>query len=344
MGLHAPLRRAILATSVGLGLAAVTTSPQAALLANYTGWTEMNECWVCDSTVSFAVWQTEGSSWATEGPFAELDKSRLDQSGEPDFSARYVYLYQVVNTNYNDPSGSPFPEGDLGRFQVLSRSNDASLFTSGGYLGAVFDDSGAGGPGAVGGSGNVTLASPDFGGAATPTDDSAPDSLASVERNGGAHNRFQPPGSPEPIDQGPDAPSDGVPSSQGIVGVSLFGRDPVELSGLAVPDDLDLFASPAPGILGAYGRVASFVWDAGDFGPGESSPVLFLTSNLGPAYDFGSTQSYGGPFADGDGGTLFPGAAGDVPTPTPVPAALPLLGSALLGVAALSRRTRRRGR
>jgi hypothetical protein len=313
----------------------------------------MNDCFICDATTSFLVWKTEGGSWADDALFTGLAPTPLGAADATvDFDADYVYLYQVLNTNhvplpFVDPGTGQVieAEGDLVNFHVLNRQPGKSLFSSGGYLDAVFRDStgqvrgdidadDAGNAGGDG-DGNYTLAVDDFADDAyagqglweqqgaqasgTPSDDIAPDFFASPQRNGGDTNFNQLVG-----DQGPDQPSDGRPSRSGIGGVDLAAL--TDLTGVAFPVSLDLLFQPQPPLFESTQTVANFAW-AGGFGVGMTSPVLFLTSDAAPVYDFGSTQSAG-----------FPGAAGDVPT-APVPATTALLG---LGLATLGWQRRRR--
>ncbi len=92
-------------------------------------------CPLCDSTVNFAVWETEGEFWTNEGPFAGLTIEPLQIDGDGvDSDARYVYLYQVINT---DPLDVENPQ--IENFNIATTAVDGSgdpgvgvPFTSGG--------------------------------------------------------------------------------------------------------------------------------------------------------------------------------------------------------------------
>lgn len=357
--LKQPLRQGL--AGVILCLAAPVVS--SALLPGFTGWTEMNDCFMCDSTVSFGVYENTDGDWRDDTLFSGIDRTTL--AGSVTGGEGFVYLYQVINTNhvplpFVDPATGQVveEEGRLVNFHVLNRKPQASMFTAGGYLNAVFRDS-AGNPvlgdadaddnGNAGGDGdgNYTLAGVDFPDIdndgyidtnhyagqglwqqnlpglgvvqtpGTPSDDIAPDKFASGQRNGGDTNPniFNP-------NQGPDSPSDGTPSYSGETGVALDDLDQLmAVTSVVNPITLDFLFDPAPPVLPTLGTVANFLWERDIFSVGMTSPVLFLTSNKAPVYDFGSSQSPG-----------FPGSAGDIPTAMPAPATVVLLGLGLVGI------------
>jgi hypothetical protein len=305
-----------------LGAAAAPVA-QAGFLAQFTGWTEMNDCFVCDTTVSFAVWENADGNWSDD--LGAFGSTRLDVLGtDPDYSAGYVYLYQLVNTNYNQTG----PEEPIRDFQVVN--DGGSRFSSGGYLDAVFQDS----SGPVGVAGNVTLADADFAGDtydtdgdfSTPEDDSAPDAIADPPRN-----------------QTPS--SDHRPNVRGVTGVGLTadtaGRRPENLR-LAVDEDFNLQPPPGnpPGNISTnpvWVTVVDFNWtidvlDSDYFEPTAYSPILFLTSDFSPVFKIGTSRSIdvAGSFPDipdrdGNFENVWPGANGDLPVPMPVPTAEMLL-------------------
>jgi hypothetical protein len=186
-------------------LLAAAPATQAAFLSNFTGWTEMNDCPVCDTTVSFSVWRTEGDSWADD---FGVPVTRLDVGSDPDYGAPYVYLYQIANTDYNADGRFP-PDEPIRDFQVINHA-DSPLFTSGGYLHAVFKD--ATGPVQGLANGNITLAVADFAGDAYDTDG---DTTAPQEDN-----------KPDAVPDGPrnhTPASDHRPNRSGVTGISLVG-------------------------------------------------------------------------------------------------------------------------
>lgn len=61
------------------------------------------QCPLCDSTVNFSVYENTDGNWTDDSEFANLNTTSLLNG--IDSSARYVYLYQVINTN-------PLPQGE----------------------------------------------------------------------------------------------------------------------------------------------------------------------------------------------------------------------------------------
>jgi hypothetical protein len=310
-----------------LGVAAAPAA-NAGLMPAFTGWTEMNDCPPCDGTVIWYVYGNTDGNWLDDPLFAAFAPMVL--AGSVSGAEVYVYLYQVVNTDNNDPAGFP-PEAEIGQLQIRNRAA-GSLFGGGGYFGAVLDD---GTPVLGDANGNFTLAADDYAGNNYPVlgsavvgDDTAPDLFPSGERDGGNAN----PSLSGPL--GPDAPSDGIPSRNGITAVGLSAS-----TGAAVaPSQLELSFIPVPALFAAPSdTVVSFFREDG-IPVGDTSLLLFLTSEHGPAYDFGSPRSFAGPsggsctwFEDAQG-CIFPGAGGDLPTAAaPLPGTLALLGAGLAG-------------
>jgi hypothetical protein len=297
----------------------------------------MYDCPPCDSTVNFTVWESEGGDgWVNDGPFAGLNPATLPGGGALDGSSGYLYLYQVINTNNDKGRLDDFipeplrtagvPEEPLADFQILNRETQ-QVFSSGGFFDAVFQDSN---PVLGSANGNNTITDPDYAGDSyagstqPPVDDPAPDMVPDPPRNR-------------------TPPSDHQPSSKGVSGVSLtsaLSSQYVAPTSVSLYTGVDLDFDMISDAI-----AASFNWSSMDFLTGETSPVLFLTSNLGPIYDWGSTRSYnsafGGDPADNPWAGLPPllfGANGDIPTGVPAPATLTL---AVLGLCLLEVRRRK---
>jgi MYXO-CTERM domain-containing protein len=336
-------RRATPVLIVGLliGLGGWQLPAGAGFLPEYTGWTEMYDCPVCDSTINFAVWQGEGGDgWGNDSAFNGLTLNGLTGGGSIDTASPFVYLYQVINTDNDrdrlndllpqELQDAGVPEEPLADFQILNRGSQQA-FSSGGYLSAVFVD--VAGKAVLGGA-NSTIADPDYAGDVyagagdtLPVDDPAPDAVPDPPRN-----------------QNP--PSDHLPSAKGLVRIGLVEA---EDNAFVAPDSVQLITGVDltffDGVDDAL--AVSFNWPLDDgFEPGTTSPVLFLTSKYEPGYDWGSTRSHNtasredpqqNPWA-GLPPLLF-GANGDVPTAVPAP---PTLALAALGLGLLLARVRRR--
>lgn len=91
-----------------------------------------NTCALCDSTVSFAVWENTGGNW-----ISDLMVTNTDLVGTSTGSERYVYMYQVVNT---DPLTTA--EQQLQNFNIsYGLQGTANPFLSGGFFsGQVFQN------------------------------------------------------------------------------------------------------------------------------------------------------------------------------------------------------------
>jgi hypothetical protein len=110
---------ATMATTALLGML-ILPAARAGFLADFTGWTEMNDCPPCDATTSHTVYHNTGGNWLEDPDFADFQPHIM--AGSVTGEEVFVYLYQVVNTNNNDPGGFP-PEAATGELQVLNRSN-----------------------------------------------------------------------------------------------------------------------------------------------------------------------------------------------------------------------------
>jgi hypothetical protein len=120
--------------TIGFPWALLLSAPtQAAFLSAYEGYSVFGQqCELCDSTVSFAVWENTDGNW--------LDETELPNSTDlPGFNStgteKYVYLYQIVNTN---PLGTANREEDLRNFNISYGPQDAdklpSPYQSAGYF------------------------------------------------------------------------------------------------------------------------------------------------------------------------------------------------------------------
>jgi len=101
-----------------------------------------------DGVINFAVYQNTGSNWLTTlGVTAtQLTNSNKDLTGNIDATAKYVYMYQIVNTKLVDPG-----KNDLVALNVAV--DKASVTGYGSLKGDVFKDA----AGNVGGTGNTRL-------------------------------------------------------------------------------------------------------------------------------------------------------------------------------------------
>lgn len=323
----------LICIGLAAGLYAMTNPAIAGFLPGFTGWTEMYDCPPCDSTINFAVWQSEGGDgWGNDAIFSGLAVNDLPGGGNVALDSNYVYLYQVVNTD-NDrgrltdllppPLQGNVPEEPLADLQILNRGS-SQMFSSGGFLSAVFADAN---PVLGDANGNYTITNPDYAGdnysmagMDPPMDDPAPDAFPDPPRN-----------------QTPS--SDGQPSSSGVTGVGLVAagaNQTVAPDAVSLLTGVDLDFDMVTDVL-----AVSFDWTSENFLPGATSPVLFLTSNAAPTYDWASTRSYNTAFGDPDNPWGSPdlrlppilfGANGDLPTGMPVPATLALIGLGVLGM------------
>ncbi len=298
-------KKTLLVTAMGLGFAVASTTASAGFVGAYSGWVEMSDCPLCDSTVSFSVWENTDGNW-----YDDLDYDRVDDAGSTTGAEKYVYLYQVVNTDHVhgelDENIEDFFVADL-----LHKGEDS--FTGiGWFSGYVFQEA----DGAVGQSGG----NPYAGGlnlGATPqgyVDDSAPDNDAFPPRNN------------NPV-------SDSDPETNDVAAGVQSGDVNAVPTGLVRATSVDpantAISEPIGGVDNVT-HVAHWQWAIGDnaFASGETSSVLWAASDDAPMFYWGSSESGGGP-----------GSSGDVPVPEgiPVPAPFLLLGAGL-GLMGLTRR------
>jgi hypothetical protein len=97
-----------------------------------------NPCPLCDSLVNFTVYQNVDGDWTDDPYFANVSQNGMaDSDGQwgtsIDSSAGYVYMYQPVNLDNNNP-----PDNPLVSFGVTMHANRLANVTSAGYFGGVF--------------------------------------------------------------------------------------------------------------------------------------------------------------------------------------------------------------
>lgn len=132
---------AAVAVAIGLGGAG---QAQAGFLAAFEGYSVFGvpaaggaACPQCDSTVSFAVYENNGN---TGNWFSDLGVARVDQWHASTGAEKYVYMYEIVNT---DPLVIPgTADSPLENFNATwGPKGTANPFVSGGYLnGSVFQN------------------------------------------------------------------------------------------------------------------------------------------------------------------------------------------------------------
>ena len=126
-----------LAALAGLAITAMPTAAHADFfLGGFQGHsTFINPNDRADGTVNFAVYQNDTGTWTGDAFFSGLDLTSL--SGSVDATAKYVYLYQAVNTDPDTTDGSDAVLTDL--FVSVTPAQ----ITSYGVFGEIVSSSGA---------------------------------------------------------------------------------------------------------------------------------------------------------------------------------------------------------
>ncbi|MBI1901913.1 MAG: hypothetical protein HYS13_12485 [Planctomycetia bacterium] len=131
----------------GVLIALMAGDASAGFVTAFTGNTQMSESANSDGIVNFAVYDnTDGGDWTTEIPSLGA-VSTITSGGAIDTTAKFVFFYQVVNTDPNTGGTDP----DLATFKIAS---NGVAYSSAGFLSdKVFFD----GTANVGPSGNLFL-------------------------------------------------------------------------------------------------------------------------------------------------------------------------------------------
>ncbi len=136
-----------------VGVIGLQASASAAFLGNFEGYSVfgVNDqggtqaptvCPLCDSTVSFAVWENTDGNWIDDLT-NQIGASPSALANSFTGAEDYVFLYQVVNT---DPLPQTPPDPSLGIFNVTKTTEDGAPiadqpYTSAGYFsGRVFEN------------------------------------------------------------------------------------------------------------------------------------------------------------------------------------------------------------
>jgi len=200
---------ALRAAIVALALAVVPSGADASFIPGFTGNTQMGTPGArADGVVNFAVWDNINNDFAAFYAAATGGLSITNDFGSV-AASRYIYVYQVVNTN---PVGSLADDSDLEALFV-ARVTGSTITASGYGNGAVFSEGGN----AVGPAGNTRLGleGNDF----DPTLNGVPSQsgvvTAGITANAGAGNILNIEEDEEfPTSTGGLIPTDGTPAVQ----------------------------------------------------------------------------------------------------------------------------------
>jgi hypothetical protein len=307
-------KKAILPAAVLLGLAGMTGGASAGWVPGYIGWVEQSDCPLCDATVSFAVYENTDGDWRDDAAFTGIG-SAVILDGTVTGTEKYVFMYQVSNTDHNQSVG---PDERLEDFSVTDFQDkaDNDLFTGMGYFNdTVFVDP-QGNVGPVATNPNLGAApGDDPGTGAAYNDDSAPDIDPILPRN----NNLVSDRDPETDDNAAGESGDENELAPTFA-VDAAAKNP----------DGGLLSDPI-GAVDLVDHVTHWQWAINGtevLDPDTYSSVLFQVSRwqwdepgYGLTYYWSSVESSGGP-----------GASGDVPTLVPVPGTILLLGAGLAGL------------
>lgn len=134
--------------SAAVILLALPSLANAGFLAGFSGNSQFGPPpAAADAAVSFSVYENTDGDWTDDADFAAFTPaSGPFFSGSIDATAKYVYLYQVINNNPTDP--------EKGLSLLLIPESSPGIYTSFGYIDhAVFEDA----DGGVGPATNVAL-------------------------------------------------------------------------------------------------------------------------------------------------------------------------------------------
>ena len=108
-------------------------------MPGFAGYSVLSDpCPLCDSLVNFTVYQNVDGDWTDDPYFAGVSHNGIaDSDGQwgasIDGSAGYVYMYQPVNLDNDNP-----PDNPLVTFGVTMHANRLANVTSAGYFDGVF--------------------------------------------------------------------------------------------------------------------------------------------------------------------------------------------------------------
>ncbi|MEW9921452.1 hypothetical protein AB2B41_17725 [Marimonas sp. MJW-29] len=269
-------------------------SAMAGTLSPFTGYTVFSEdCSTCDSTTNFSVWHNTDGDWSDDLFFGSAFSSAVGFNGNAvgSIDTSANFVYMYQVVNSNPRTES----GIDNALASLGVTVESDLITSGGYFaGHVFQT-------------NEAVPQPI---------DGTPENMDGTSTAVGSLNAPTPP---------LDVPDDGAPAVNGLTTGLVRDAGAVPANSFFLNQNLE-----NDNFFADMRDVEGVLWGFTGIPTGGYTSVLFMTSNHGPRYTWGETDT---------GGI---GALGDVPTPVPLPMPAMLLISGLGGFAFLRRRGRRR--